>query len=294
MYTAQEIEAPEPTPAPDYAVLHWLVAATFVVILNETIMINAIPRLMADFDGRRQRCPVALDRVHAHDGGRHPGDRLVPPARDHPLRLRPGHGRVLHRHAARRRGVDLPGAARRAGHPGQRNRRDDAAADDDPDGRRARARPGPGDGQRHPRHLGRAGARPGGLRRRPAVAVVALDLPRRAADRGRHRRVRPASPAQRRRAGRRKHRLAERRDRRAGFRQPGLRPQRGRRRRATTPAAYVALVVGCRRRRLVRLAPAGAPAQRPAAARPAHPEAAGLLGLARRDGDGFHGHARAR
>ena len=37
------------TPAPDSAVLRWLVGATFVVILNETIMINAIPRLMADF-----------------------------------------------------------------------------------------------------------------------------------------------------------------------------------------------------------------------------------------------------
>ena len=29
--------------------LRWLVGATFVVILNETIMINAIPRLMVDF-----------------------------------------------------------------------------------------------------------------------------------------------------------------------------------------------------------------------------------------------------
>lgn len=37
------------TVVPDYAVLRWLVGATFVVILNETIMINAIPRLMADF-----------------------------------------------------------------------------------------------------------------------------------------------------------------------------------------------------------------------------------------------------
>ena len=35
---------------PDYAILRWLVGATFVVILNETIMINAIPRLMVDFD----------------------------------------------------------------------------------------------------------------------------------------------------------------------------------------------------------------------------------------------------
>ena len=35
---------------PDYAVLTWLVGATFVVILNETIMMNAIPRLMTEFD----------------------------------------------------------------------------------------------------------------------------------------------------------------------------------------------------------------------------------------------------
>ncbi len=35
--------------ASDYAVLRWLVGATFIVILNETIMINAIPRLMVDF-----------------------------------------------------------------------------------------------------------------------------------------------------------------------------------------------------------------------------------------------------
>ena len=34
----------------DYAVLRWLVAATFIVILNETIMINALPRLTAEFD----------------------------------------------------------------------------------------------------------------------------------------------------------------------------------------------------------------------------------------------------
>ncbi len=36
-------------PSP-YAVLRWLVLATFVVILNETIMINAIPRLMVELD----------------------------------------------------------------------------------------------------------------------------------------------------------------------------------------------------------------------------------------------------
>ncbi|NUR06633.1 MAG: multidrug efflux MFS transporter [Nocardioidaceae bacterium] len=33
-----------------YGVLRWLVLATFIVILNETIMINAIPRLMGEFE----------------------------------------------------------------------------------------------------------------------------------------------------------------------------------------------------------------------------------------------------
>jgi DHA2 family lincomycin resistance protein-like MFS transporter len=47
--TAPE-QVAEQAAAPDYAVLRWLVAATFVVILNETIMLNAIPRLMADFE----------------------------------------------------------------------------------------------------------------------------------------------------------------------------------------------------------------------------------------------------
>ncbi len=45
-----------PTPAREApatrtpAVIRWLVLATFIVILNETVMINAIPRLMADLD----------------------------------------------------------------------------------------------------------------------------------------------------------------------------------------------------------------------------------------------------
>jgi len=41
--------APARTSAGDIAVLRWLVAATFIVILNETIMINAIPELKAHF-----------------------------------------------------------------------------------------------------------------------------------------------------------------------------------------------------------------------------------------------------
>ena len=41
--------APDQVDSP-YAVLRWLVLATFVVILNETIMVNAIPRLIVDLD----------------------------------------------------------------------------------------------------------------------------------------------------------------------------------------------------------------------------------------------------
>ncbi len=43
-------DEPELTVRTDYAVLRWLVLATFIVILNETIMLNAIPRLMVEFD----------------------------------------------------------------------------------------------------------------------------------------------------------------------------------------------------------------------------------------------------
>src|SRR5690349_13532606 len=44
-------EAPTTTdPTAGYGVLRWLVLATFVVILNETIMVNAIPRLMRELD----------------------------------------------------------------------------------------------------------------------------------------------------------------------------------------------------------------------------------------------------
>ncbi|MEO9323420.1 MDR family MFS transporter [Nocardioides sp. C4-1] len=56
MTTTPEASKPEATApaglshaeAPDYGVLRWLVAATFIVILNETIMVNAIPRLTTD------------------------------------------------------------------------------------------------------------------------------------------------------------------------------------------------------------------------------------------------------
>jgi DHA2 family lincomycin resistance protein-like MFS transporter len=42
--------APSEATSGDYAVLRWLVGATFIVILNETIIINAVPRLMTDFE----------------------------------------------------------------------------------------------------------------------------------------------------------------------------------------------------------------------------------------------------
>ena len=44
------MRTPTPTAPSPYAVLRWLVLATFIVILNETIMVNAIPRLMVEFD----------------------------------------------------------------------------------------------------------------------------------------------------------------------------------------------------------------------------------------------------
>jgi DHA2 family lincomycin resistance protein-like MFS transporter len=50
--TNEHTANPANTPAEpgSYAILGWLVGATFVVILNETIMMNAIPRLMVEFD----------------------------------------------------------------------------------------------------------------------------------------------------------------------------------------------------------------------------------------------------
>ena len=58
------IEGPDVTPSTDHrtatsthpdatGILRVLVGATFVVILNETIMINAIPRLMSDSTSAR-------------------------------------------------------------------------------------------------------------------------------------------------------------------------------------------------------------------------------------------------
>ena len=59
LHDTEDSRVPDTTPTPaqaetrvesPYAVLRWLVLATFVVILNETIMVNAIPRLMVELD----------------------------------------------------------------------------------------------------------------------------------------------------------------------------------------------------------------------------------------------------
>ena len=53
------------SPQTDTTVLRWLVAAAFVVILNETITLTAIPRLMADFSNPRN----AADYTYAAAAG---------------------------------------------------------------------------------------------------------------------------------------------------------------------------------------------------------------------------------
>jgi len=44
------VQAARADTSASYGVLRWLVLATFVVILNETVMVNAIPRLMTEFE----------------------------------------------------------------------------------------------------------------------------------------------------------------------------------------------------------------------------------------------------
>ena len=207
--TFEEATVPESTQTPatgavtrvetPYAVLRWLVLATFVVILNETIMVNAIPRLMVELDvsaRSAQWLSTAFMLTMA----------VVIPVTGWFLQ------RVTTRQAfATAMTVFLLGTAMcalapvfwmlvgRPGRAGRRHRGDAAAADDDADDDRARVRPRPGDGQRHARDLGRPRARPGRVRRRAPVRLVALAVRAGAADRrGRHL-ARPAPADQRRR-----------------------------------------------------------------------------------------------
>ena len=68
--------SPRPPPCGGDRLIALLVGSAFVVILNETIMSVALPELMAEFDVAGDDGPVADHGVPAHDGRRHPGDRL--------------------------------------------------------------------------------------------------------------------------------------------------------------------------------------------------------------------------
>jgi hypothetical protein len=54
-------------PRHQQSILRILVMATFVVILNETIMVNAIPRLMVEFEVTKRAADCAC-RVGTHLG----------------------------------------------------------------------------------------------------------------------------------------------------------------------------------------------------------------------------------
>ena len=163
--------------APDYAILRWLVGATFVVILNETIMINAIPRLMVDFDvnaNAAQWLSTAFMLTMA----------VVIPITGWFLQ------RVTTRFAfGLAMGIFCAGtllAAVRLTFPVLLVARVIQAGGTAvmmpllmttlmtvvPD-----ARPRPGDGQRHAGDVGGARARPGRVRRDPQLVLLALDLP---------------------------------------------------------------------------------------------------------------------
>ena len=94
--------APAPAPAETGktpAVIRWLVVATFTVILNETIMINAIPRLAEDFDVSYNAAQWLSTAFLLTMAVGHPGHRLVPAAGHHPrgVRHRDDHLRDRHR-----------------------------------------------------------------------------------------------------------------------------------------------------------------------------------------------------
>ena len=257
--------------ARDRTVIGVLLVATFVVILNETIM----ARGPAGTDDRPRRAaergPVAHRGLPAHDVGDHPDHRVPDPPGPHPRPVRHGDGPVQRGHARRGAGAGVRRAARGPRRAGQRHGDHAAAADDHRDDPRA-ARPARrGHGQPLDRHLG--GARrsgppcPGSCCRSWAGGRV----PGRAADRAGHAVDRAAPHGRHRRA----HPLTDRRavGRAVGrrVRRPRLRPERDRRGRRGRHAAHVGAVRRRRpRHRRVRRAPARAAAHRPRPAGPAH------------------------
>ena len=82
----------------DRSVITTLLVATFVVILNETIMSVALPRLMLDLGIDAKDRSVAVHRLHADDGRGHPDHRLPAPAADHADGVPAGHGPLHGRH----------------------------------------------------------------------------------------------------------------------------------------------------------------------------------------------------
>ena len=90
---ASKSSAPEKMSRESVTIIATLLVATFVVILNETIMNVALQRLMVDLGVDRQHRAVAHHGLHAHHGRGHPDHRLPAAALLHPHRLHAGHGR---------------------------------------------------------------------------------------------------------------------------------------------------------------------------------------------------------
>ena len=214
--------------ARDRTIIGTLLVAAFVVILNETIMGVALPRLMVDL-GVSARTGQWLTTAFMLTMA------VVIPTTGFLLQrlttrtvYQLAMGLVLRRHAARRGVAWILVTAAGADRPSVRNRDDDPAVDDHgahPGADRASRR---GDGQHQHRDLGSPGDRAHAVRTDPAVPVVAIHVRAGAADRAhrvdrrrpqadRHRRGR--SPEARRAlgsavgAGLRRHRLRSQSDR---------------------------------------------------------------------------------
>ena len=181
----------------DRKVIATLLVATFVVILNETIMGVALPVLMVDLDltaGTVQWLTTAFMLTMA----------VVIPTTGFLLQrfsTRTVYGAALGLFSAGtllgRARAGLLGAAARSDRPGVGYGDHAAAADDhDPD---AGADPAPrgGDGQRQHRHRGGAGDRPDAVRSHPAVPALAVPVPAGAADLPGGPGLRPAHPGER-------------------------------------------------------------------------------------------------
>ncbi len=184
----------------DRTVISVLLVATFVVILNETIMAVALPVLMTDLGvlpsvGQWLTAGFLLTMS------------VIIPITGFLIRRVPTRalfgtamglfslGTLI---AALAPGFGVLLAAQ--GRPGQRHGDHAAAVDDHRDDARAARPSGRGHGQPVDRHLGGARGRAHGVRGRAVVPGLAGDVPGRAAHRARHAGARPASDGRHRRA----------------------------------------------------------------------------------------------